>query len=214
MQMVLFLPPSGITPSELAKTGYTLAAIDLGIHPGGARMIRLRVLLLTAIVLAFVAQLQAGPQPAVDPRLIVNNTHVPVSSCTSLTMLSFDFMANPSGGGMFCFTNDSTEAWTFFEIDTPAFDPTDVITCGGTSFETCVVLRQPGDFAVIDFSGGPGIGIGDSFTIDLGASGWPPNGEFHAVANPEPSSLALSFAGLVPLLGRRIRHLRVLIRRG
>jgi hypothetical protein len=177
-------------------------------------MIRFRGLLLTAMVLACVAQVQAGPQPAVDPRLIVNNTHVPVSSCTTLTTLSFDFMANPSGGGMFCFTNDSTEAWTFLEFDTPVFDPTDVITCGGTSFATCAVLRQPGDFAIIDFSGGAGIGIGDSFTIDLGASGWPPNGEFHGVANPEPSSLALCCAGLVPLLGRRIRNLRVMKRRG
>jgi hypothetical protein len=176
-------------------------------------MMRFRVLLLTALVLACVAQMQAGP--AVDPRFIVNNTHslAPVSSCTSLTTLTFDFMANPSGGGMFCFTNDSTEAWTFLEVDTPSFNPTDVITCGGTTFETCVILRQPGNFAIIDFSGGPGIGIGDSFTIDLGASGWPPNGEFQAVANPEPSSLALSFAGLVPILGRRIRILRVLKRR-
>jgi hypothetical protein len=31
MQLELFLLPSGIAPSELAKTGYTLAAIDLGI---------------------------------------------------------------------------------------------------------------------------------------------------------------------------------------
>jgi hypothetical protein len=177
-------------------------------------MMRFRALLLASLVLACVAQLQAGPQPAADPRLIVNNTHVPVSSCTTLTTLTFDFMANPSGGGLFCFTNDSPEAWTSLGIDTPSFDPLDVITCGGTTFETCVILRQPGGFAVIDFSGGPGIGIGDSFTIDLGASGWPPNGEFHAVANPEPSSLALSLAGLVPLLGRRIRNLRVIKRRG
>ncbi len=170
---------------------------------------RFRVLLLASLVLACVARVQAGPQPAVDPRLIVNNTHVAVSSCTSLTTLTFDFMANPAGGGMLCFTNDSTDAWTSLEFETPSFNPTDVVTCGGTTFETCVVLRQPGNFAIIDFSGGPGIGIGDSFTIDLGASGWPPNGEFEAVANPEPSSLALFFAGLVPLVGRRIRNLRV-----
>jgi hypothetical protein len=174
---------------------------------------RFRVLLLTAIALACVAQLQAGPLPAVDPRLIINNTHVPVSSCTTLTTLTFSFMANPSGGGLFCFTNDSTETWTSLAIDTPSFNPTDVITCGGDTFETCMVLLQPGNFAIIDFSGGSGIGIGDSFTIDLGHSGWPPMGEFDATANPEPSTLALACAGLVPLLWRRIRTLRVMNRR-
>ncbi|MGB8771173.1 MAG: hypothetical protein WCC92_16255 [Candidatus Korobacteraceae bacterium] len=164
-------------------------------------MIRFRVVILTVLVMTCALRLHAGPQPS-DPRMIVNGGHLtPVGSDTPVG-LDFSFMANSSGGGIFKFTNDSGVDWTSLGIfvSTP---PTDMITCGGSSFATCVVLPKPlGDFAFIEFSGGGGILDGQTFTIDL--EGWAPNEQFRAFANvPEPSTLALSLICLTPLLVRR-----------
>lgn len=168
-------------------------------------MMRFRVLTLTVLVMACAAQLQAGPQPA-DPRLIMNGGH-DLTGCTpTLVGDDFSFMADGAGGGQLCFTNNSGQDWTFLQVEAPSPNPSDVITCGGTSFEHCVVLPQPGDFTIIDFFGGVGILPNFSFTIDLGTSGWPPDGVFHASANPEPSTLALYLVGLAPLLVRRLRY--------
>jgi hypothetical protein len=162
---------------------------------------RFRVLILTVLVMACVLRLQASPQPN-DPRIILNGTHDPLGPFTLIMGLDFTFMADASGGGMLSFTNDSGEDWTSLEIEAPAPLPTDVITCGGTSFATCTVLFESSGFAIIDFSGGPGILNGENFTIDLGPSGWPPNGQFRAFANvPEPGTLALFIIGLGPLFG-------------
>ena len=43
----------------MARTGLYLADIDLGIQPGGARMMRFRVLVLMVLVMACVTQVQA-----------------------------------------------------------------------------------------------------------------------------------------------------------
>ena len=78
------------------------------------------------------------------------------------------------------------------------------------SFATCMVQpHQEDGFTVIDFSGGPGILNGQDFVIDLGTSGWQPNEEFFAFANPEPGTLSLFVIGLAPLLVRKIRQLGV-----
>jgi hypothetical protein len=174
-------------------------------------MMRFRVLILTVFVVTCVVQLQASSEP-IDPRLIINGGHfLGPSACANPFIcvgLDFSFMANSSGGGMFTFTNDSGQNWTSLEIETPAPPPSYVITCGGTSFAHCEVLFQPeSDFAIVDFFGGGGILNGDMFTIDLGNSGWTPNGEFHGFANvPEPGTLALSLIGLAPLLARRLNY--------
>ena len=106
---------------------------------------------------------------------------------------------------MLCFTNDSGVNWTSMEVKAPSPDPSYVITCGGTSFATCTILPQSGDFTIIDFSGGGGILNGFTFMIDLGTTGWPADGKFQAFANPEPGTLSLSLIGLAPLLSRRLR---------
>jgi hypothetical protein len=172
-------------------------------------MIRFRVLMLTVLVMTCAHWLQASPQ-STDPRLIINNGHDSLAPSTCVDPLTcvgldFSFMANGSGGGVFHFTNDSGQDWTFLEIEAPSPNPSYVITCGGTAFANCVILPQPGDFTIIDFSGGGGIHNGDSFTIDLGSSGWPVHGQFRAIANPvpEPGTLALSVVSLAPLLVRR-----------
>ena len=86
-------------------------------------MMRFRVLLLMILVMACVVRVQAGPTPP-DPRLIINNTHyAPDGACTSITSLSFNFSANDSGGGSFCFINNTTEDWSFLEFATPSPDP-------------------------------------------------------------------------------------------
>ena len=167
-------------------------------------MMRFRVLILMVLVMVCAARLHASPQPN-DPRIIISGGHDGLGPCTSITDLDFTFMANSSGGGAFCFTNNSSEDWTSLEIEAPS--PTgDIITCGGSSFSHCVVMPPSGDFTIIDFSGGSGILISESFTVDLGTSGWTPDGEFGAFANvPEPSTLAFCLVGLAPLL-RRQRH--------
>ena len=167
---------------------------------------RFRVLILTVLVMTCVVRLHASPQPSDnDPRLIINGGHEPIGSSAPVG-LDFSFMADASGGGLFSFMNTSGQNWTFLEIEAPSPNPSYVITCGGTSFATCVVLPQPGDFTIIDFSGGGGILNGQGFTIDLGSSGWPPNGVFHAFANPEPGTLGLCLIGLAPLLARRLNQ--------
>jgi hypothetical protein len=189
----------------ISRNRVILASINLGIQPGGARMMRFRVLILTVLIMTCVVHLQATSQP-IDPRLIINGGHFLGPS--EPVGLDFTFMANSSGGGMFTFTNDSGQNWTSLEIETPPPTPSYAITCGGTSFAHCEVLFQPeSDSAIVDFFGGGGILSGDMFRIDLGNSGWPPNGEFHAFANiPEPGTLALSLIGLAPLLARRFNH--------
>jgi hypothetical protein len=172
-------------------------------------MTRFRVLLLTVLVLACVGRMHATAEP-IDPRLIMNGGHQ--SPCTpTLVGNDFDFSADGMGGGSLCFINDTTQNWTFLEIKTPTPEPTYVITCGGTSFTNCVILPQSGDFTIVDFSGGPGILAGNEFFVDLGTSGWPPNGVFQAFANPvpEPSTLALSLISLAPLLVRRLSRFGV-----
>jgi hypothetical protein len=167
-------------------------------------MMRFRVLMLTVLIMACVIRMHATAEP-IDPRLIMNGGHQ--SPCTPTPVGDdFSFMADSMGGGSLCFINDTTQNWTFLEIITPTPEPTYVITCGGTSFTNCVILPQSGDFTIVDFYGGPGILAGNEFFIDLGTSGWPPDGVFQALANPEPSTLALSLVGLAPLLVRRLRY--------
>ncbi len=168
---------------------------------------RFRVLILTVLVLSCVVQLQASPQFG-DPRIIVNNNHDPLGLCTPMPVGNdFSFNANGSGGGQFCFTNDSGDNWTSLEIETRGIPPENTILCGGSAFATCMVQpHEENGFTIIDFSGGGGIANGDDFTIDLGTSGWRPNETFLAFANPEPSTLSLFVIGLAPLLVRRVRN--------
>lgn len=167
---------------------------------------RIRLLILSVLIFTCVVRLSASPQPTdTDPRVIINGGHDSLGLSTPVG-LDFSFMADDSGGGFFSFMNTSGHNWTSLEIEAPSPNPTYVITCGGTSFADCVILPQPGDFTIIDFSGGGGILNGQTFTIDLGSSGWPPDGVFHAFANPEPGTLGLCLIGLAPLV-RRFRQL-------
>jgi hypothetical protein len=170
-------------------------------------MMRFRVLTLAVLVMACAVCLHADSQPS-DPRIVISGGHDSADSLACMFTCvgsDFTFMADGSGGGMFSFTNNSGHDWTSLAIEAP-FPTGDIVTCGGSSFAHCVVMPQSGDFIIIDFYGGGGIMANESFTIDLGNSGWQPNGEFQAFANvPEPSTLALSLVGLTPLLRRR-RH--------
>ncbi|MGB7555381.1 MAG: PEP-CTERM sorting domain-containing protein [Candidatus Korobacteraceae bacterium] len=174
---------------------------------------RFRVLILTVLVMSCVLQVHATPQSgdpqSGDPRIIVNNTHDPLGVCAPMPVGNdFSFSANVSGGGKFCFMNDSGDNWHFLEIETRGTPPENTILCGGgTFFSTCLVQPQPVDgFTIIDFFGGAGLPNGQEFSIDLGLAGWQPNEQFLAFANPvpEPGSLALFLTGLTPLLARRI----------
>ncbi len=170
---------------------------------------RFRVLVLTALVMSCALRLQATPQSG-DPRLIINNGHDLADPLTVIMGLEFTFMADASGGGVLDFTNGSGEKWTSLKIETRGTPPENTIICGGTAFATCSVQPQPEDgFTVIDFSGGAGIPNGGDFTIDLGTSGWRPDEQFRAFANPEPGTLTLFMIGLTPLLARRIGRLGV-----
>ncbi len=164
-----------------------------------------RVLILTVLFMSCVLRMHASPQPN-DPRVIINNGHVPLDSCIPVAVGNdFSFNADDSGGGQLCFLNNSGEDWHFLEIKTRETPPENTILCGGTAFASCLVQpHQEGGFTVIDFSGGPGISSGQDFTIDLGPSGWRRDEQFLAFANPEPGTLSLFAIGLAPLL-RRMR---------
>jgi hypothetical protein len=170
-------------------------------------MMRFRVLTLTVLVMVCAIRLHASSEPS-DPRIVISGGHDSAGQLACMFTcvgLDFSFMADGSGGGIFSFTNNSGQNWTSLEIEAP-FPTGDIISCGGSSFATCVVMPQSGDFIIIEFYGGGGILQNQSFTIDLGTSGWLPNGEFQAFANvPESSTLAFCLVGLAPLL-RRQRH--------
>lgn len=126
--------------------------------------------------------------------------------------LSFTFTSDAFGGGLLNFTNTSGVTFTSLEINVPAPLPPAPISCGGNAFTSC--FQQwlvEGNFATIDFFGGPGIPNGMLFQVDLGASGWTPNATFDAFANetdeqeptPEPGMVALFASGLTAVWLRR-----------
>jgi hypothetical protein len=162
----------------------------------------LRMAALTALVLCGTWIWAADPGVHVDD---------PKGSFTPVG-LNFTFMSDASGGGVSSFSNTSGVTFTFLEIDVAAPMPPGPITCGGNAFTTC--FRQwftEGEFATIDFFGGPGIANGMAFTIDLGTTGWTPNAIFTASANetdepeptPEPGMLTLVASGVGALWLRK-----------
>ena len=178
------------------KTGYTFAyQIQV---PGMEDGMRLwRACLLTLLVAFCAARVQA------KAHVIIHDPDAPATAVG----LSFPFQANSSGGGELTFTNASGRNWFDLEVFTPPPQPMGAITCGGDSFEFCQVFPgEFGQFATI-FKGPPGIANGEVFSVDLGSSGWTPNGEFRARANftatPEPATLLLLVAGIIPVLARK-----------
>jgi hypothetical protein len=131
--------------------------------------------------------------------------------------LSFTFTSDASGGGLLNFVNTSGVTFTTLEFNVPAPLPSAPIVCGGNAYPTC--FRQwltEGEFATVDFNGGPGIPDGTMFQVDLGTTGWTPNATFEAFANetdeeeptPEPGVLTLLASGLAAVWFRRSTFLR------
>jgi hypothetical protein len=131
--------------------------------------------------------------------------------------LSFTFTSDGSGGGLLNFINTSGVTFTTLEFNVPPPSPLAPIVCGGNAFTNC--FRQylvEGEYATIDFFGGPGIPDGTMFQVDLGASGWTPNATFEAFANepdeeeptPEPCMLTLFASGVGAIWLQRRGFLR------
>lgn len=161
-----------------------------------------RVLTLSALWAACATAAFADAEPAPDPHVIIND---PSGYFTGVG-LEFTFTTDDQGGGFFSFTNVSGETFHNLELYVPDL-PTSDMTCSGSAFAFCAIEPGEDNFAaVIDFWGGPGLGNNDSFTIDMGLSGWTPDSQFKVLANaPEPSSLALFLTGIVPV-GWRLRR--------
>ncbi len=141
--------------------------------------------------------------------------------------LGFTFSANPSGGGVLSFTNDSGVEYTRLDFFV-TLSVNDTITClPQPFFNTCQFtftsvgngngLFDIGVFNVPSSAGG--IAPGQSFVVDLnnlvdgalnpdpnGVGGWGPGNTFTAVVNdaPEPASWLLLTAGFAALLGSRL----------
>lgn len=159
-------------------------------------------ILIMTFVLLGTSWASSSPQLG-DPHVII---HDPPGVYTDVGS-SFSFMSDEFGGGAFLFTNDSGITWSTLSIFVPPPSGDGEISCASSQFTNCTVEPgQGGFFATLFFSGGPGIPNGESFSIDLGPSGWTPDATFQAYANPEPGTLWLFLIGLGPLLARRRRH--------
>jgi len=162
-----------------------------------------RSVLLMVLLASCAARLQAT-------HLII---HDPLGASTPVGM-AFTFRSNTAGGGVLMFTNASGVNWFNLYFITPPPQPTQPnITCNGNpDFRACVVLQdQFGGVSNVAFAtAGLGIPNGDTFSVDLGNSGWTPDGLFLAKANylpvsyvPEPGTLLLVAGGVIPILARK-----------